>query len=137
MLKIINDRIKELEIQKEDLEKDIYLFDKTKEAGKQFIRSRIDELEKLKKQYHEKYDLLTPEEKEYLNNIIKPIKEYIKAICIHKYLSRDNLDELMIYYYIGNNIPAQCELCLPIERGSFSKLQDGKEYTLEELDLED
>ncbi len=82
----------------------------------------------------EKKELLTEEEKEYLKNIIKPLK--YKSLTIKK--SSDNYIKILIY---TENDDCCDTLSLPYIKNfknlKFENLEESKDYNIEELGLEE
>ena len=74
-------------------------------------------------------DLLTKEEKEYLEGIIRPFKDIVK------YIAKSNMDNNLEYLCI--NIKDDYHLCFPnfLKNKYYKGLEIEKKYTLKELGL--
>lgn len=74
-------------------------------------------------------ELLTPKEKEYLENVIRPFKDIVE------YIAKSNMDNNLEYLCI--NIKDDYHLCFPnfLKNKYYKGLEIGKKYTLKELGL--
>lgn len=94
-------------------------------------------IEKLQKENEEVKDILTPEEKEYLGNIIKPFKCRVTSIRKAHSMIRDKYYEAIEIYAKSLVLHYKYEvIVLPVfKTPMYKNMEINKEYTLEELGL--
>ena len=101
----------------------IKLKDLTKEQFKKWFEENKNQEIKIE------IELLTPKEKEYLKNVIRPFKDIVE------YIAKSNMDNNLEYLCI--NIKDDYHLCFPnfLKNKYYKGLEIEKKYTLKELGL--
>lgn len=81
-------------------------------------------------------EILDDKEKEYLSNLIKPFKKYVKSITKQNMLGRERI-EIRYKDFEDNNFPLQSVIVFPTFRKNsmYKGMELEKDYTLEELGL--
>ena len=100
---------------------------KLKDLTKEQFKKRFEENKNQKVEIE--IELLTKEEKEYLEGVIKPFKDIVE------YIAKSNMDNNLEYLCI--NIKDDYHLCFPnfLRNKYYKNLEIEKKYTIEDLGL--
>lgn len=101
----------------------IKLKDLTKEQFKKWFEENKNQKVEIE------IELLTKEEKDYLEGVIKPFKDIVE------YIAKSNMDNNLEYLCI--NIKDDYHLCFPnfLKNKYYKNLEIEKKYTIEDLEL--